>query len=278
MFQNITSLARTSYIWYRSRKMRLAVEIIGIALFFFLGSFIGNFYHLVLHKLPRGRYQLVLPPSCPSCGRPERRIWMLPLLWYPILRGRCTNCGARLPTRLFFLELASGTVCALIFFYYGFGLFLAQTMAFFFFFFVNYVIEFRYGVVLARLFIPGVVAGLAFSLLPGPPSPASSVAGGLLGGAVIIVLKLIGGELWNREGEARRQLYILALVGAFLGWPSVLVVLGAAGAAAYVIPLIGKILKKRIKTDGVFYAALFVTVVAVTFYRGDIIAWFLKVR
>jgi leader peptidase (prepilin peptidase)/N-methyltransferase len=258
--------------------MRIAVKIIGTALFFFLGALIGNFYHLVLHKLPRGRYQLVLPPSCPSCGRPERRIWMLPLLWYPVLRGRCANCGARLPAKLLFFELISGAVCALIFYYYGFGLFLVQTMAFFFFFFINYVIEFRYGVVLARLFLPGVVAGLAFSFFPGPPSPASSVAGGLLGGAVIIVLKLIGGELWSREGEARRQLYILVLVGAFLGWPNVLVVLGVAGAAAYAIPLAGKILKKRVKNDSVFYAALFVTVVAVTFYRGDIIAWFLKVR
>ncbi|UCE26869.1 MAG: prepilin peptidase [Candidatus Coatesbacteria bacterium] len=258
--------------------MRLAVEIIGTALFFFLGAFIGNFYHLVLRKLPRGRYQLVLPPSCPSCGRPERRIWMLPVLWYTVLRGRCANCGAGLPVRILVLELISGAVCALIFYYYGFGLFLVQTMAFFFFFFVNYVIEFRYGVVLARLFVPAVVAGFVFSLLPGPPSPSSSVAGALLGGAIIIVLKLIGGELWSREGEARRQLCILAIVGAFLGWPSVLVVLGAAGAAAYVIPLVGKILKKRIKTDNVFYAAIFVTVTAVTFYRGDIIAWFLKVR
>jgi len=258
--------------------MRLAVEIIGTALFFFLGAFIGNFYHLVLRKLPRGRYQLVMPPSCPSCGRPERRIWMLPVLWYPVLRGRCANCGARLPARILVFELISGAACALIFYYYGFGLFLVQTMAFFFFFFVNYVIEFRYGVVLARLFVPGVVAGLAFSFVPGPPAPASSVAGALLAGAVIIALTLIGGELWNREGEARRQLYILAVAGAFLGWPSVLVILGAAGAAAYVVPLAGKILKRRVRADGVFYAALFITTVAVTFYRGDIIAWFLKVR
>jgi leader peptidase (prepilin peptidase)/N-methyltransferase len=258
--------------------MRVAVEIIGIVVFFFAGAFIGNFYHLVLRKLPRGRYQLVLPPACPSCGRPERRIWMLPLLWYAVLHGRCANCDARLPFRIFLYELISGAVCALIFYYYGFGLFLVQTIAFFFFFFVNYVIEFRYGVVLARLFVPGVIVGLTLSFLPGPPSPMSSVVGGLLGGAVITGLKLFGGELWHRENEAKRQLYILALVGVFLGWPSVLVVLGTAGAAAYLIPLAGRLLRKQPNVDGVFYAALFITTVAVTFYRADFVAWFLKIR
>jgi leader peptidase (prepilin peptidase)/N-methyltransferase len=203
---------------------------------------------------------------------------MLPLLWYAILRGRCANCGTRLPFRIFTYELISGVLCALVFYYYGFGLFLVQTMVFFFFFFINYVIEFRYGVVLARLFVPGVVAGLVLSLLPGPPSPASSVIGGLLGGAVITGLKLFGGELWHREHEAKRQLYILTLVGVFLGWPSVLVVLGIAGAAAYLIPLVGGWAKRRLNADGIFYTALFITTVAVTFYRGDVIAWFLKIR
>jgi leader peptidase (prepilin peptidase)/N-methyltransferase len=203
---------------------------------------------------------------------------MLPLLWYALLKGRCANCGARLPFRIFIYELISGTVCALIFYYYGFGFFFLQTMAFFFFFFVNYVIEFRYGVLLARLYVPAVIAGIVLSFLPGPPSPASSVAGGLLAGAVIIAIRLVGDGLRRRTSEAKRQLYILVLVGVFLGWPSVLVVLGVAGAAGYLIPLAGRLLKRRTDEEGVFYAGLFVTTIAVTFYRADIVAWFLKIR
>lgn len=261
------------------RGMRIAIEIIGTVAFFAAGAFIGNFYHLVLHRLPRGRFQLVLPPSCPACGRSERRIWMLPLLWYIILRGRCAACSARLPSRIFFYELISGAVCAAAFYYYGFGLFLAQTIAFFFFFFVNYVLEFRYGVVLARLYVPAVVTGLALSLLPGPPSPLSSVAGGLLGGGIILATRFAGLDLFRDEPAARRQLYILVLIGVFLGWPSVLVVLGAAGTAAYLLPQVVRLARKRAPdAEGVFYAAVFVTTITVTLYRGDIIVWFLKTR
>ncbi len=259
--------------------MRVAIEIIGTAVFFAAGAFIGNFYHLVIHRLPGGRYQLVLPPSCPACGRMERRIWMLPILWYLILRGRCAFCGHRLPSRIFSYELISGVVCAAIFYYYGPGIFLVQTMVFFFFFFVNYSIEFRYGVVLARLYVPAVAAGIAMSFLPGAPSPASSIAGGLLGGGVVLALRFAGFDPWRRERSARRQLYILALVGVFLGWPSALIVLATGGAAAYVLSLLIKVIKKRAPdADGIFYTALFITTMAVTFYRSDIIGWFLKTR
>jgi leader peptidase (prepilin peptidase)/N-methyltransferase len=241
------------------------LQIAGAAAAFLVGAFVGNFY------------RVLLPPACPSCGRAERRIWMLPLLWYPLLRGRCPGCGYRYRKRLIAWEATSGLIAALLFYYYGFSLALATTFVFCFFFLINFWVDFRYGVLVPGLYFPGLAAGLALSFLPGSPSPASSAVGALLGGGLLLLAgpgrALFSERAWSTE----RQLAVVALTGAYLGWQSALFVLAVAAAAVIVVSVAGRRVFGARPENAFGLAALFATL-AMVFYRADVASWYFRIR
>jgi len=253
------------------------VTCLGVAVAFGAGAWLGNFYYLIVHRLPGGRYRVALPPSCPACGRAERRIWMLPVLWYFILRGRCPACGFAYRRQLLYLELASGAVTALLFYYYGFSLPFATTFAFCCFFFLNYVVDFRFGVVIPQLYVPAAAVGFAASFLPGDPSPLASLAGGLVGGGGLLLTSPFRAEASSADRAAQRQLALITLVGLYLGWQSALLVLAVAAAAAAVVPLAGRRFFKR-EAENVFGLAVFAAALITAFYHNDITSWYLKIR
>jgi prepilin signal peptidase PulO-like enzyme (type II secretory pathway) len=252
-------------------------QIFGVAAAFFVGAFAGNFYHLVVRRGSGGRFHVTLPPACPSCGRAERRIWMLPILWYPLLRGRCPGCGFRYHKNLVLLEAAGGAVAALAFYYYGFSFAFATTFAFCFFFLLNYWVDFRYGVLVPQLYLPALAAGLALSFLPGPPTPASALAGGVVGGGLLLAARPGRGLFSENARGAERQLACVALAGVFLGWQTALFVLAAAAVAALVLPLVAR---RAFGGDPetAFGFAVLAASLALAFYHADITSWYFRIR
>jgi leader peptidase (prepilin peptidase)/N-methyltransferase len=79
-------------------------------LWFVLGAFTGSFAACMAYRLPR-RIALSGRSFCDSCGAPVGLWVYLPLLAWPLLRGRCRRCGARIPFRYWvaeFLGAAAG--------------------------------------------------------------------------------------------------------------------------------------------------------------------------
>ncbi|MFT4123817.1 MAG: prepilin peptidase [Microbacteriaceae bacterium] len=78
------------------------------------GLLIGSFLNVVVWRVPRGE-SIVRPPShCPSCGHGIRGHDNVPLVSWLVLRGRCRDCGARIPARYPLVELGTGVAFALV--------------------------------------------------------------------------------------------------------------------------------------------------------------------
>ncbi len=257
--------------------MALAFDILGVIAAFALGAFVGNFYHLIVHRLPGGRFRVTLPPSCPACGRAERRIWTLPLAWFLILRGRCPHCDYRYRRDVLVMEGLGGVFAALLFYYYGPTPGFAATFLFCCFFFLNYVVEFRYGVLVPQLYFPALVVGFAVSFLPGEPSPVSAVAGGLVPGAFVLIISVMKRRPDASERGLRRQFGVLALAGVFLGWQSAVFALAATAAVAWAATRVrARFLPREPAT--VFALAVPVVTLVLMFFRADITAWYFRLR
>ncbi len=84
-----------------------------IASLAFVGGIVtGSFVGLVAHRLPRGR-SIVGPRSvCDSCDATIAAYDNVPVVSWLLLRGRCRNCGARIPLRYPLIELAVGAAFA----------------------------------------------------------------------------------------------------------------------------------------------------------------------
>jgi leader peptidase (prepilin peptidase)/N-methyltransferase len=257
--------------------MHLFWDIFGFIASFFTGAFIGNFYHLVLFREAGGGYKLMLPPSCPRCGRPERRIWMLPIFWYLLVRGRCARCGQPFNKKYVIFEALVGLVFALVYFNYGPSLLLLHIALFFVFFFLNYFVHFRYGVILARLYVPALAIGFGLSFLPGGISPVDALLGMLLAGGFFFIPVPFGYDPLKKHPDYKQQTLLLLLIGVFLGWQSVFIVLALAAFAAVAIP---RVFPREFGHDsgGVFAGSVFAGAILVAFYHRDLALLYLRLR
>ncbi|MCB1396377.1 MAG: prepilin peptidase, partial [Rhodobacteraceae bacterium] len=79
-------------------------------LFLLAGAAAGSFMALVAERLLRGEPIALTRSRCRSCGTVLRARDLVPLLSWPLLRGRCANCGARIPAILWQAEIAGAAM------------------------------------------------------------------------------------------------------------------------------------------------------------------------
>jgi leader peptidase (prepilin peptidase)/N-methyltransferase len=100
--------------------------------------------------------------------------------------------------------------------------------------------------------LPGIVVGLLFSVigrfvLNDPyelvPSPWSSILGILIGGGVLLALAWAYEVFTGVEGMGGGDIKLLAMIGAFLGWPSIPVTLFFSSLGGSIIGLTAMIIK-----------------------------------
>jgi len=197
-----------------------------------LGLMVGSFLNVCIGRLPAGE-SIVTPPSrCPNCGTPLAWRDNVPVLSWLWLGGKCRTCRVPISSRYPIVELAT----AVVFLVQGsmipgspltdsvLAIQLASRLVF------SSLLVALLATDLETFRLPnpltyfGVVAGLAFSLV-GPPGVLSSLVGAALGAGVLLMVRQ--GWLWARgvDGLGLGDVKMLAMIGAFLGWPHVWVVL-----------------------------------------------------
>jgi leader peptidase (prepilin peptidase)/N-methyltransferase len=187
-----------------------------------LGLIVGSFLNVVIYRLPRRR-SLVWPGSaCPQCGARIRWYDNVPLFGWLVLQGRCRDCRAPISIRYPIVELV--TMLAFLACYWRVGaepllvprmLLAASLIALF-------AIDLEHQLLPNAITLPGIAAGIAFSLVL-PPGLVDSLIGTIAGGGVLWLI----GEIWSRlrkmEAMGFGDVKMLAMVGAFLGWKMVIV-------------------------------------------------------
>jgi leader peptidase (prepilin peptidase)/N-methyltransferase len=79
-----------------------------------LGTLIGSFLNVVVHRVPRGLSVVAPPSACGGCGTRIRWYDNVPLLSWLVLRARCRDCGSRISVRYPLLELGTGLAFAVV--------------------------------------------------------------------------------------------------------------------------------------------------------------------
>jgi leader peptidase (prepilin peptidase) / N-methyltransferase len=220
-----------------TRMMDVPPGMIALTVFV-LGACIGSFVNVVAYRLPRG-ISIIVPRSfCPSCGKPVP-VWAnLPILAYIILRGRCAVCRAPIPFRYFLTELALAS--AALYLYLNFPPF--DALARYLFcaaLFVAALVDYDWRVIPSTVTFPGIPIGILTAWLVMPEVGwKSSVAGVAIGAGFLFVTGEVYLRIRGREGVGLGDVWLLGMVGAFLGLPGALFtlfagsVLGTVGGIA----------------------------------------------
>jgi leader peptidase (prepilin peptidase) / N-methyltransferase len=224
---------------------------------FVFGAIVGSFLNVCIVRIPKGD-SIVHPPShCPGCKKPIRFYDNIPLVSYIVLLGRCRSCRERISPRYFFVELLMAALAVALYYQFGFSLAFLVSFIFVAALIVISFIDLDVRIVPDVISLPGIVAGLLFSIVAryvinDPfeiiPSPLSALIGVLVGGGFLLALAWAYEAFTGVEGMGGGDIKLLAMIGAFLGWTSIPFTLFFASLTGSVIGLgfmIGKGVGRR---------------------------------
>jgi leader peptidase (prepilin peptidase) / N-methyltransferase len=228
-----------------------------IVVVFVFGAIVGSFLNVCIVRIPKGD-SIVDPPSrCPACKTAIRFYDNIPLLSYMALLGRCRACRERISPRYFFVELLMASLAVALYYQFGFSLAFIVSFIFVAALIVISFIDLDVRIVPDVISLPGIVAGLLFSVvarygISDPfeliPSPLSALFGVLAGGGLLLLLAWAYEAFTGVEGMGGGDIKLLAMIGAFLGWTSIPFTLFFASLTGSVIGLgfmIGKGVGRR---------------------------------
>lgn len=215
----------------------------GLVLAALVGAVIGSFLNVCIFRLPLGR-SIVWPSSaCPSCKRELAWYENVPIVSWAFLRGRCRTCRTPISIRYPLVELLTSLMCLGAFWFYGPSLLFVSRFVFGCALIVLFAIDLEHQLLPNSITLPGIVVGFAFSLFTGP-GWASSLIGILVGGGILFTIAEAYYRLRHEEGLGMGDVKMLAMVGAFLGWPSTLMTLMMGSIAGSVVGMLMIALKR----------------------------------
>lgn len=198
------------------------------------GLIVGSFLNVVIYRLPRGTSVVWPASACGGCHRELRWFENIPILSWVVLRGQCARCQSKISVQYPLVEAITALLFVLVAALTPAGPLLAARLVFVCALIVLFGIDLEHQILPNVITLPGIAAGLGFSLL-GPPGWQASLLGGLLGAGVLYAIAAGYYAVRKEEGLGMGDVKMLAMIGAFLGWQAVLLTLVLASFSGALI-------------------------------------------
>lgn len=179
------------------------------------GACLGSFLNVVIYRLPR-RMSIVAPRSfCPYCGKMIQPWENIPLVSFALLRARCSVCKKSISFQYPLVEAITAVLTLFLWLRWDLSLHFVFYLAFTSILVVSSFIDFSHMMIPEILVLPGIGLGIAFHIVGG--GIVSCIAGIGLGAGLILLVRLAGGALYQREVMGFGDVELGGLIGAFLG-------------------------------------------------------------
>lgn len=221
-----------------------------------LGLLVGSFLNVVIHRLPlmlerqwradcatlvapdasavAPRFDLLLPRSrCPRCEATIQARDNLPLISYLILGGRCRNCKTRIPLRYPAVELLSGVATVAVAGYFGFGWTAMWAAILTWSLLALGAIDFDTQLLPDAITLPVMWLGLLLNSQNVFVDLHSAVFGAAAGYLSLWSIYWLFKLATGKEGMGYGDFKLLGMLGAWLGWtvlPVVILMASVVGA------------------------------------------------
>ncbi|MCB0417152.1 MAG: prepilin peptidase [Bdellovibrionales bacterium] len=211
---------------------------------FILGLLFGSFFNVVILRLPAEQSFWGGRSHCMKCGKRIAWYHNLPILSFIWLRGKCAECGEKISHQYWMVELATGLLFVWVYLNTGLTVNFVGYTVFSSLLLVISVIDLHHRIIPDELSLGGMVAGFVFSFLWTETSWVHSLVGILLGGGVFLAVALFYEKVAGREGLGGGDVKLLAMIGAWLGFQSILLVILISSAVGSVVGVVYMIWKK----------------------------------
>ncbi len=204
------------------------VQPLWYCLTFTFGACIASFLNVVIYRIPN-ELSVVKPDShCPECKTPIAWYDNIPCISYLVLRGQCRQCAVSFSPRYWILEVVGGCV-GLGLWYWLAPEFILETMfettlqwlfwqGFVFALIALSLIDFEYLIIPDEITIFMLLLGFAGFGLIEQTDMINRLIGAVAGGGFLLLVAGIGYLMYRREAMGMGDIKLLAVIGLFLGW------------------------------------------------------------
>lgn len=228
----------------------------------------GSFLEVVAYRVPRSISILSPRSYCPQCKNNIAFYDNIPLLSFLILKGRCRSCKAKIPFTSFFIELLTGLLFLLNYFFFGISLQTALGIIFCCVLIIVSFIDIEFRIIPNTIVLPFAIVGLGLNIFMDPPRwwfPLAFAAGAF---AFMLIINLI-----YPRGMGMGDVKLSLMAGAFLAKNVITgLFLGFLLGAIYGIGLIIK--KKKLKQTIPFGPFISLGSIIALFWGNNILKWY----
>lgn len=248
---------------------------------FIFGALVGSFLNVVIFRLPEEGQSVIFPAShCPKCSTKLRWFENIPILSWLALRGKCRSCKAPISLQYPVVELCMALLSGAL--YRSFG---PSFALFYYFLFVAALlavifIDLHHQIIPDKISLPGIVIGFLGSFFNPLVTWQQAGLGILIGGGILYAVAAGYVLLTGKEGMGGGDIKLLAMIGAFLGWQSLLYVVFASSLTGSVIGGLSLLLQKKDSQTRIpFGPFLSLAALSWLFFQDSILAawlWYLN--
>ena len=225
-----------------------------------VGCMVGSFLNVCIYRLPRNE-SIVRPRSkCPKCGNSIAWYDNIPIVSWLALGARCRYCGETIGWQYPLVEAITGVLFVCV--YWRFGIVAATPvyMALVAGLILITFVDLADWTIPNEVTLPGIPIGIACALV-GMLLPATgflvhdvfdALIGAALGGGILYALDKLTVALAKKRGMGFGDVKLLAMLGAFLGWKSVFIIIMIASLIGSVIGITLLLVHKKMgpQTEG----------------------------
>jgi leader peptidase (prepilin peptidase)/N-methyltransferase len=205
--------------------------ILGGVYAFVVGSCIGSFLNVCVYRIPLNRSVISPPSHCSACGAPIPWYHNLPIISWPLLRGRAACCGTRIDLRYWLVEVGMAFLFLAIWLRFGptdpvaaiiYAILISGLTT-------ACLIDLDHYIIPDRFSLGGCVVGfVACAIHPslmGQTTPLHgfswSLASAIVGALTLLGVAWLGTMLFKKEAMGMGDVKLLAALCSFLGGTSI---------------------------------------------------------
>jgi leader peptidase (prepilin peptidase) / N-methyltransferase len=246
---------------------------------FWLGAAIGSFLNVVVYRVP-ANLSVIWPPSrCPKCLHQLGMGENIPILGWLLLRGKCRHCKTSISPRYPLVEAATAIVFLIVYHRFGLSIETVGYSLLMCWFLALSLIDLDTMTLPNPLTQSGLVLGLVFQVVVGYLDTHSfggirehliqGIFGMVLGIWIYDTIQFVGTWMLGQSAQGGGDAKLMAMVGAWLGWKSVLLS-GFLASLCGSIVMGGALILGMIKRRQQFPLGPFIAIGAtMTLFAGD---------
>lgn len=259
---------------------------------FILGLLVGSFLNVVIYRVPemmrrewrkdcleyleqpaepgQETFNLVLPRSrCGQCGHQITALENIPLISYLLLKGKCSSCHTQISIQYPLVELFTGIISFWTAWYFGVTIETAFALILSWSLIAASGIDLGHKLLPDNIVLPLLWLGILLSYFDIFVDLESSVIGAMAGymslWSVYIVFKLLTGK----EGMGHGDFKLLAMLGAWMGWKLLFVIILTSSIVGAIVGISMILLKKTSRGTQIPFGPYLAAAGWLAFLYGD---------